>query len=264
VSSADRTSYRFWSIVLAVLFAVGAVVFTAWPGLDIAVSRRFFTPGAGFTAASDPIQVMARYAIWSASEVVVVLSALTWLTLAVSGHAGTVSARALAFVTLLYAAGPLLLVNGVLKQFSGRARPADIAEFGGMHRFSPALSLSDQCQGNCSFVSGEAAAAVALSITVVVLVETLAHGRARTLLRLLCWLPSLPVPCASLQAATFCPTLSLQLFSSARLLLPSIAGCFRDPPQHAASRPPPGVDNPSDSPYTARTPQAVSACGAPV
>jgi lipid A 4'-phosphatase len=184
VSSADR-AYRLAVIALAALFAASAVIFTAWPDLDIAMSRLFFAPGVGFPAVSDPLQVTARYAIWSASEVVFVLTAVAWLVLALRGHARTVSARALAFVVLLYAAGPLLLVNGILKQFSGRARPADITEFGGAHHFSPALSLSDQCNGNCSFVSGEAAAAVALSIAVVVLVETLAHGRARTLLRVL-------------------------------------------------------------------------------
>jgi lipid A 4'-phosphatase len=185
VSSADRRVYRRSAIALAALFVVSAVLFTLWPNLDIAASRPFFTPGAGFPAVSDPLQVTARYTIWAASEVVFVLSALAWLILALRGRANAVSARALAFVVLLYAAGPLLLVNGILKQFSGRARPADIAEFGGVHHFSPALSLSDQCQGNCSFVSGEAAAAVALSIAVVVLVETLAQGRARTRLRLL-------------------------------------------------------------------------------
>ncbi len=183
MSPADRP-YRRAAFALGALFACSAVIFTVWPGIDIAASRLFFTPGAGFAAASDPLQVTARYAIWSASEVVFVLSALVWLILARRGAARTAAARAMAFVALLYAIGPLLLVNGILKQFSGRARPADIAEFGGAHHFSRALSLSDQCPGNCSFVSGEAAAAVALSIAVIVLVETLAGDRARPLLRL--------------------------------------------------------------------------------
>jgi lipid A 4'-phosphatase len=182
--SAPDPAYRLWAVVLTMLFVASAAIFTLWPTFDIAVSQLFYTPGAGFRAAQDPVQISARYAVWSASEAVFVLSAVIWVILALRGHVRTAPARALAFVVLLYAAGPLLLVNGMLKRYWGRARPADITEFGGAHHFSPALSLSDQCSANCSFVSGEAAAAVALSIAVIALVETLSQGRLRTLLRL--------------------------------------------------------------------------------
>jgi membrane-associated phospholipid phosphatase len=45
----------------------------------------------------------------------------------------------------------------VLKDHWGRARPYQIEAFGGTHQFTPAPLPADQCQRNCSFVSGHAA-----------------------------------------------------------------------------------------------------------
>src|SRR5262249_27542471 len=45
----------------------------------------------------------------------------------------------------------------VFKDHWGRARPNEIVEFGGWKAFTPAVVPADQCNSNCSFVSGEAA-----------------------------------------------------------------------------------------------------------
>lgn len=58
-----------------------------------------------------------------------------------------------------YLIGPILLVNGVLKAYSGRPRPVDVTLFGGDLGFVPVGDFSGACLSNCSFVSGEAAAA---------------------------------------------------------------------------------------------------------
>ena len=63
--------------------------------------------------------------------------------------------------------GPLLVVNGLMKEFSGRARPRHVVEFSGDKTFTPAFVFTDQCKSNCSFVSGHASAGfyfVALSL----------------------------------------------------------------------------------------------------
>jgi membrane-associated phospholipid phosphatase len=67
--------------------------------------------------------------------------------------------RAEVLALAAYAAGPLLLVNGILKAFSGRPRPDDTTLFGGHLEFVAAGDLTGACVSNCSFVSGEAAAA---------------------------------------------------------------------------------------------------------
>ena len=53
--------------------------------------------------------------------------------------------------------GPGLAVNSGFKEHWGRARPHQIQEFGGTQAYSPPLTPSNQCEGNCSFVSGHAA-----------------------------------------------------------------------------------------------------------
>jgi lipid A 4'-phosphatase len=60
--------------------------------------------------------------------------------------------------------GPMLAVNAGLKESWGRARPRDVVEFGGAHKFTPAWIISDQCSHNCAFTSGHAAAGFSLCI----------------------------------------------------------------------------------------------------
>lgn len=57
------------------------------------------------------------------------------------------------------AVGPGLLVNGLLKSQWGRPRPIAIDLFGGEAVHQRAWVVSDWCDRNCSFVSGEASSA---------------------------------------------------------------------------------------------------------
>ena len=59
--------------------------------------------------------------------------------------------------------GPGLVVNGILKEHWGRARPRDVTQFGGDRRFTPALVIADQCERNCSFSAGHPSAGFALA-----------------------------------------------------------------------------------------------------
>ena len=64
----------------------------------------------------------------------------------------------------------LVVVNGILKPFWGRARPSQIKEFGGNLDFSRAWEIVDQCRGqNCSFTSGHAALAASVVLLIVFL-----------------------------------------------------------------------------------------------
>ncbi len=55
--------------------------------------------------------------------------------------------------------GPLFVVNLVLKEYWGRPRPAQTQFFGGDNPYVAPGEISSFCESNCSFVSGEAAAA---------------------------------------------------------------------------------------------------------
>jgi membrane-associated phospholipid phosphatase len=54
------------------------------------------------------------------------------------------------------ALGPGLLVNGLLKAHWGRPRPVNVDVFGGDAVHQTVWVISDWCDRNCSFVSGEA------------------------------------------------------------------------------------------------------------
>ena len=63
-------------------------------------------------------------------------------------------------ITFLWASGIfnfLILINIIFKNFWGRARPGDIIQLGGKESFTPWYQISDACNTNCSFVSGDAA-----------------------------------------------------------------------------------------------------------
>ncbi|WP_284165892.1 phosphatase PAP2 family protein [Frigidibacter sp. SD6-1] len=169
----NHASRKRWLGLLAAL-VLAALVFTLWPGLDLWFTGLFHAPGAGFPLARSAMLEAARNAVWDLSIALWLLS-LVGLVLAVFGRrlAG-VGARVWGFVFTLYLLGPGLLVNGLLKQHWGRARPADVTEFGGALHFTPALIPSDQCSSNCSFVSGEGSAAVVLGIALLTLRPALA------------------------------------------------------------------------------------------
>jgi lipid A 4'-phosphatase len=80
-----------------------------------------------------------------------------------------VPARAALLVLSTFALGPALLANGILKPHGGRPRPAAVVELGGIQPFVQWWDWRGACDGNCSFVSGEAATAYALLAPAVVI-----------------------------------------------------------------------------------------------
>jgi lipid A 4'-phosphatase len=63
--------------------------------------------------------------------------------------------RAVIFLVLTFALGPGLLVNGILKEYWSRPRPAEVMTFGGDKAFVAWWDPRGTCDQNCSFVSGE-------------------------------------------------------------------------------------------------------------
>jgi lipid A 4'-phosphatase len=146
----DRTG---WLIAAATVIA-GAALF-ALPAIDLAVAR-FFFDGAGFPAEHDAtmqlVRRLARIPGWllAAAAVASLVSRLMrrrWLF--------GLDRKAIVFLVAVALAGPVVLVNGVLKEHWGRARPYQTAGFGGDKAYTRPLVPADQCARNCSFVSGE-------------------------------------------------------------------------------------------------------------
>lgn len=140
-------------------FAVLAVVFVAWPEIDLAVAARFYqNDWAWLLPRESPLIA------WPYQAVPVVGRLLLGVLLLLGLASGLPSCRVLRPQRLLFAfflagalAGPVLLVDAGLKNHLGRARPAQIEAFGGSQQFTPAFVPSRQCARNCSFVSGHVA-----------------------------------------------------------------------------------------------------------
>ncbi|GGD96420.1 phosphoesterase [Aureimonas endophytica] len=152
---------------LATLFVATALVsafFLLFPDADIAVSRWFFTPGEGFRLAEDPAMLLVRE-IGESFTIAIVAVSLGILVLPLLRRGAVLrwlKPHAALYILAVYILGPALLVNALFKNSFGRARPREIAAFGHDALFSPVWTVSTACSGNCSFVSGEGAAAAAL------------------------------------------------------------------------------------------------------
>lgn len=159
----DQTLWRLLAVT-----AVIHVVFAVWPSVDIAVSRYFLLADGTFWLSSSAFAEEVRMPIWLASVALAFLSALMLCASLLRGSLARTSWRLWAFVTTTYLLGPGLLVNVILKQNWGRARPVTILDFGGDKLFSPPFEIAGQCAKNCSFVSGEAASAAVMAIVLAV------------------------------------------------------------------------------------------------
>lgn len=141
------------------------LVFGIWPGLDLWVSNLFYSARTGsFPLAQSWLLEVIRNLIWNAANLALVVALVFGAFALFATRETAVPGRVWSFVLLLILLGPLLLVNGVLKAYWGRARPADTDEFGGSLPFSAPWEIAGNCTDNCSFVSGEAAAVSCLVI----------------------------------------------------------------------------------------------------
>ncbi len=74
------------------------------------------------------------------------------------------SFKEIVFIWLTGISTLVLIVNVLLKNMWGRARPNDILQFGGNEVFTPWYKFGESCVSNCSFVSGDASVGFALII----------------------------------------------------------------------------------------------------
>ena len=150
------------AIAIAVLAA--SWIFIAYPSLDIATAQLFYD-GAHFPIATNPwVEGLRNVLIWAEDGGFVLIVVLAFASR--KGPILMLTSRDWTFQALVFLLGPGLIVNGLLKRFWGRARPFMTQDFGGDAQFSKAWELADQCARNCSFVSGEAAGATALAISI--------------------------------------------------------------------------------------------------
>lgn len=135
-----------------------SLLLAALPDIDIRISSMFFD--AGF-----PVQDLWWNRLLHAglpyllSLTLIGLLAVYAFNRRTKRNVWGIDGKTTGYLFLVVALGAGLVVNVVLKDQFGRARPRDIQEFGGSMRFTPAFVISDQCERNCSFSNGDGAAA---------------------------------------------------------------------------------------------------------
>jgi lipid A 4'-phosphatase len=135
--------------------AAAALLFSLYPSIDIGFSALFYRPGGGFFL-SDAVLVRFLY---KSVEVLIPAYILALIIIWIMKKKPFgLTGKKLLYLLLVLAVGPGLMVNVVFKDHWGRARPRQIQAFGGSKRFTPPLVISDQCDTNCAFASGHAAA----------------------------------------------------------------------------------------------------------
>jgi lipid A 4'-phosphatase len=146
--------------ILAFLAVLGWILFVVFARIDIRVAGWFFEPPRSFTLGDTWVGRFFDNQVHYAMEwfIPVLVAAFLYGLIRRRPVWGLTPKRFL-FIALSIAIGAGLVTNVVLKDSWGRARPSQIAEFGGPKQFTPAFMRSTQCDKNCSFVSGDASLA---------------------------------------------------------------------------------------------------------
>ena len=144
------------SQIILACFVSFALFITAFPAVDISISKIFFD---GHSFLRDQwwqklLQDGLGYFLCLSVLAVIGIYACNRL---LKRNVCGVDGRRVVFVILVLVIGAGLIVNVILKDNFGRARPREISEFGGSRQFTPPFVVSGQCNTNCSFSSGDAA-----------------------------------------------------------------------------------------------------------
>lgn len=142
--------------LLMACIAVGAV-FLIFPSLDLWASGLFATAD-GFPLKRHGVAVFFNDLIeWMALGLFLSgLSGVIYTSLVRGRKWLGQGPRQFWFLLVSLIMAPGIVANLIFKENWGRARPRDVTQFGGDMTFSPPLIMTDQCDSNCSFVSGDA------------------------------------------------------------------------------------------------------------
>ena len=152
-----------WAAI-GVAAAIGAIL-VAVPRLDLELSSLVYHADGGFLLDRYGLVLLVSRAVTVACWIAIAGALLLIVANRVAGRPvlrGLGTSRLL-LILLTFVLGPGLLVNSLLKQHVGRARPVEIVQFGGPAQFTRAAMPASQCRRNCAFPSGDAAAAFALA-----------------------------------------------------------------------------------------------------
>ncbi len=161
----------FYNTFIFILFGT---LFLFYPGLDIYFSNLFFNGNQFISEKYTIIKVLRVYL----KNLMIIISVMSLLMLLINFINKKQNMRRLInqrtkFSLIGLVVGPILgcgiIANLYFKDTWGRARPVHVEEFGGNKIFTPAFLKSDQCEKNCSWISGETSAAFSFTVGTILL-----------------------------------------------------------------------------------------------
>lgn len=150
----------FYSV--AILTGLFSLVMFLFPQIDLTISNFFYRPQHGFLFGfhykhADLIGLFRTTLIYFTYGFIAALGLMLVGGLLFKKVAMPLSPLNCLFLLICFAIAPAFIVNDLLKNHWGRARPYQIEQFGGEKNFTPAWVISTECERNCSFTSGETA-----------------------------------------------------------------------------------------------------------
>lgn len=128
------------------------------PAMDIDFSKLFYDSENGFIYRNNIIVKLFFVIIPILIKILLLITSVYLLYLIIKYKSFSKIILSWSFYLIIATAiGPGLLVNSILKENFGRARPIQIVNFNGAKNFTRAFSITNECVHNCSFSSGHAA-----------------------------------------------------------------------------------------------------------
>lgn len=148
--------FPWMEIILTLAFLVATTVVIAINGADLTTSALFHSNGKWPIGEQFPWKLL--YRIDRIPGVLLAFFGLAIFVISFRKQELKQWKRAGAFLVLLLALGPGLLVNAVFKEYWGRPRPREIVQFGGKKEFLQPWQVGHDGKGR-SFPSGHSSAA---------------------------------------------------------------------------------------------------------
>lgn len=156
INSDKESNGNTKSWIAFLVFILVSLFFFLVPEIDLWMARQFYDDDNGFYL-NETILVQLTYDAFKHLPKLLLPIMLVFLLLGFKSIYCKIRRHLCLFALISLLIGPGIIVHNLFKDSWDRARPRHIVEFGGDKAFSPAWVISDQCERNCSFVSGHAA-----------------------------------------------------------------------------------------------------------
>lgn len=160
----------------SLLTLVTSIIFLLFPEIDLWAARLLFSTEYNLFLFQTPEYNLTVKSIrwWFHAVFIIasVVAVMVFMHRVLQGNLpGGLCGKIPLFFVLAFILGPGIITNVILKDNWGRARPVQVTEFGGLKSFTPPLLMANNCERNCSFISGEASTIYMLFLALALVVR---------------------------------------------------------------------------------------------